>query len=128
MYVVKNPTVKQHLMREIMDIKPSSGVVVTITHNSPNKTEAQRNYWHKLLEVLCRETGDSFDDRKDDIKCRVLGLIEKEDKNGIKRYCVPSSERLSSAKYADLITATIMIFQTMGFEYPSPDYYGLEIR
>lgn len=119
-YYLKDEDVKKKCIAEIMQ---SNNKMVTISN--ANKTSAQRKYWHKLIDIICEDTGEDKGVLKYKIKYRVLPLIEIHD--GSEWRIVPEpSEEQERKKYGELIDATIIIGQELGLYMPLPGYFGIE--
>ena len=125
MYVIKDETVRQNCIREIMSLGFDKPCSVQIKPYKHNKTTAQRNYWHALLRILARDAGYNMDDLKDDIKIRILGFRSKMMADRGEVLYIPSSETLTVDDYNKLIEGTLMMFDALGYTAPAKNYYGL---
>jgi hypothetical protein len=122
MYILKNQEI---IDRCIAEIKESHGMMVTI--QKPNKTAAQRNYWHKLIRIVADYQGESEEMKKAEIK---IGTFEPEGFLTYKNYLVVvpiSSEKLSKQDYGLLIDKTIAQGQELELNMPLSSYFGVDI-
>jgi hypothetical protein len=87
------------------------------------RTEAQNRYYHKLLDIICKHTGDTHLELHDIFKAKFLGKpYVLDDKEYI---VVPSTTSLNSKNFGEYLEK---IFAYVGEFYelilPSPeDYY-----
>lgn len=92
-------------------------------------TEKQRNYFHLLLTVFCKDNGeDSFDDLKETIKKHFGPREEFTDFiSGKKDLKLKSSEEYSDDEYSIMIKKTVDFFKDFypGFVIPDPELYKL---
>lgn len=106
---------------------------VSIENKKPDsKTAQQRKYFHKLLSVFCKETGNDPKVIKISLKKAVLEPVKmkhKDPETGIIEdvLCVPSSEDINIREYGDLIQSAQMLCMSHGIEYPDPRDLGMKI-
>lgn len=83
-------------------------VQIEVKKLSKDQTIAQRNYFHKILDVFSNETGDSFDDLKVTIK-KHYGVWEETTDiiNGEKDRMLKSTSDYTRAEYIQLINGFI---------------------
>lgn len=90
-----------------MLIRPEDDWELVFRPARKDKTAAQRNYWHQLLEAFGKEVGYSKLEMKQVIKEEVLDWVEVKLPDGTVKKVCPSSEEAERAKYAELIDHTI---------------------
>ncbi len=88
------------------------------------RSEAQNRYYHKLLDIICNETGDTHLELHDIFKARFLGKpYVLDDKEYI---IVPSTTSLNSKNFGDYLEKIFAYAsEELGIVLPSPrDYYN----
>lgn len=97
---------------------------VVISPYKKNKSDEQRDYWHKCLRVLGDETGNTLEYMKCYVKDQC-GMCERTTNNDGKVLCVyKSSEKLSMEDYSMLINKTHELAAFVGCVLPHPDDQG----
>ena len=82
---------------------------VRVEPYEPHKTDAQRNYWHKLLQMLGDHLGYTKGEMKSEIKRIVLGTTTYTGMDGREYEREASSEDEKRHGYSRLIDHTIRI-------------------
>lgn len=114
---------------------------ITIQKHKKNKTAQQRNYYHKLLEILEDFNGDTVEDWKErmcfyngyytmkevakDVVDPITGEVMV--KKGTVYPKRDSTETLTVKKYSKLIEDAQLACMTWELKYPQPDHYGYDI-
>jgi hypothetical protein len=110
-------TAKHH----IANLNPEIEWEVTIKKYKKNKTAQQRNYYHKLLQIISEHTGDERDDLKTRI-CYSLGYVREVTlKSGEVVLQRLSTERLKVKEYSTMIESAQMMCMFLELRYPKPD-------
>lgn len=78
------------------------------------KSEAQRNYWHAILEEFGLAIGETKPRMKQIVKQEYYGLDERVMPNGRKVYTVQSSEDEDAEGYGRLIDFTLRLAAEQG--------------
>jgi hypothetical protein len=86
------------------------------------KTMSQRNYWHKLIEIIAPHFGYTKAEMKDVVKEHVLGSQTYLGLDGVEKERLPSSEELKKKEYGELIDATIRLAAEEGIVIPDHRY------
>lgn len=124
-FLVRDEQVKVNCLAAVRALP--SWKVTEVIIQEPKKTRPQEKYWHLLLGILAKHTGDTLEDVKDRIKLAVLPPRILEAKG--KTYVLPAhSSTLKKEEYTRLIDATLMIFDQLGMVAPAPGYYGIELK
>lgn len=87
------------------------------------RTEAQNRYYHKLLDIICSDTGDIHLELHDKFKAKFLGKpYVLDDKEYI---IVPSTTSLNSKNFGEYLEKIFAYAsEELGIVLPSPsDYY-----
>lgn len=87
------------------------------------RSEAQNRYYHKLLDIVCAETGDTHLELHDKLKAKFLGRpYVMNDKEYI---IVPSTTSLNSKNFGEYLEKIFAFAsEELGIVLPSPsDYY-----
>lgn len=120
-YITKSELIKSRAISEIQGLYGEWEIKI----GKPRKSSNQERYWHKLLSLISDETGEELDDVKLRIKYAVLPLHEV--MVGNKAYLHPgSSTNLTKKAYSELIEATMVLGQQLGFNMPLAAHFGLE--
>lgn len=122
-----NPQVIKNCLHDIGGLHPEKKWIIEVKERKKYFTEKQRNYWHKLIDIISKDQGDTPEDIKMRLKYSVLPLIEVEVRGVTYMYPI-SSEKLDRKAYGDLITATEELARILGISLPPPSYYGMEHR
>jgi len=122
-FAIVNDKVRRNAVNAILDL-PLEQYLVVIKRRG--KTNEQRSYWHKCLDVMCKETGYELIELKTIIKRQVFGVKTFTTRKGEVMERDVSSEELSTKDYSLLIDRTILLAQTAGIALPHPADYGLE--
>lgn len=122
-YNLVNEDIRKNCLKEIEST--ALGHQIIIKEYKKDKTRAQRNYFHKILQIISEYTGEYEEDLKMSIKYRVLPLREI-NVEGARHMFPISSEKTTIKQYADLIEAAQMMAVVVGVSIPSPKYYGYE--
>lgn len=127
MYIIKpDNDVLPNVIRDIGLLHPEKEWQVEIKPYKRNKTTAQRNYFHKLLDIISDYSGHTIEDLKTRM-CFTLGLTRDVTlKNGevIKERL--STEGLKTKDYSALVEAAQMACMQLGLSYPDPQEYGYD--
>lgn len=119
------PEVYKNAIQHINSLNNTKEWVVTIEQRKPDsKTAQQRKYFHMLLSLFCKETGNDMCDMKMAIKYRVCPLKEVTIDGETHMYPV-SSEDLTIGEYGDLIEAAQILCVSHGINYPDPRDLGM---
>lgn len=119
------PDVHTRALTFLSQINPARNWVVSIEEKKAgSKTDQQRRYFHKLLQVFCNETGNDMEQIKMEIKYRVLPLHEVL-VNGMKHLYPVSSENTTVEQYGKLIDSIQLMCQAYNIIYPDPRDLGM---
>ena len=101
---------------------------VTIKEHKKNKTRAQENYFHAIIDKLVDYNGDKKTQWKWTI-AKACDLKEEfMDDDGVVHTQVKSTSGLKVHEYSIIIEAAMLLCASLKLKYPSArDYYGLEI-
>lgn len=122
----ENPEVLENLIHELRSLNPLLKWKVTIKEYKKNLTANQRNYWHKLIDIIAGEIGESPAELKMKIKYKVCELKQVQMKDGTVHKYPPSSEDLTRDQYSELIAATKELGYFLQIELPDPRHFGYE--
>lgn len=127
-YILKpDNNVLANLLHHLSELDPFKEWQVEIKPHKKNKTAQQRNYYHKLLQILSDYSGDTIEDLKTRM-CWTLGytreVVLKTGEIIIERQ---STEKLGVQEYSTMIEAAQMACMTLELSYPQPSHYGLDI-
>lgn len=126
MYVVKNETVKQNVIREVMDIYPNGLTQVIIREHKSTRSVQQNSLYWKWMSILSNWSGErSKDDMHREFSIRLLGpeLFVVDGKQYVGARSTTSLSTKEFSDYLDNIMATAI---QLGVELPTPIYMGLE--
>ena len=127
-YTIRNAGVKDRCAKAVINVlacdPPQYDVV--IKKHVRSKTGQQRNYFHKILELVCNHTGEHLEDLKMDIKLRVLPL-RIVTYNGQNVPYPMSSEKATVQQYGELIEAAMMYAHAAEVTIPPASFYGYKI-
>lgn len=118
-----NAQVIKNCLYDIANLHPNKKWLVRITERKKKVTHSQRNYWHKLIDIISKDQGDTPDDIKMRLKYSVLPLREV-NVRGVTHMHPISSENLDREAYGNLITATEELARILAIPLPPPEYYG----
>lgn len=131
MFILRSEQIKQNLIREIKGIPTKGEPWIAYEIKPPTKTRQQEKYWHKLMDLLCKHTGEGVEICKIRTKFAVLPLYEVfVEINGVKQL-IPypvSSKGISTKQYGELIDRTLIECMDNGVVVPDPSYYGYDFN
>lgn len=121
----KMPDVYEKAKRHVNSLNNTKQWIISIDERKPDsKTAQQRKYFHMLLSLFCKETGNDMEDMKMAIKYRVCPFKEVTIDGETYMYPV-SSESLDVRQYGDLIEAAQLLCVTHEIQYPDPRDLGM---
>jgi len=121
-FVLKDLQRVQNCISYLNEMAPSGQ---TVKIDKPKRSLPQNNYWHMLIDIIAKHTGDDPEDLKDRIKFTVLP--KRELTVGSDTYLLPGrSSTLSKEDFSRLVDATVMLGTELGLTLPTPGFYGLE--
>jgi hypothetical protein len=125
MYLLRSEEIRERCIREIKSLPALDNpqFVVEVKKYRKDKTAAQRNYFHKILDIVCDYTGDDTDEVKMQIKYAVLPLKKVSVKGSDYLYPI-SSEDTTTKQYADLISAALVFANKAGVTIPEKSHWG----
>ena len=128
-FIIKpDNNVLQNVIGELGNLNPHKEYQVEIKPYKKNKTAEQRNYFHKLLDLIAEDTGNDSDDLKTRL-CFSLGLVKDvtlKDRTVVKHRI--STESLTTKQYSALIEAAQIACMSLDIKYPQPEYFGMHRR
>lgn len=122
-FIIRNQQVFDNCLKTIHAIPRDKAFEIRISE--PNKSAAQRNYLHKLIDIVAAYIGERPEDLKDRLKLEWLPLHEVK-ANGQTYLMPPSTEKLTKVQYSLLIEKTLLLCSQLGLVVPDPAYYGYE--
>jgi len=128
MYIIKpDNKVIANALRHISELDSYKEWQIDIKPHKKNKSAQQRNYYHKLLEIISNHTGDEADDLKTRI-CYALDYVrEVKLKSGETVLQRLSTEKLGVGEYSKMIESAQMMCAYLELKYPQPSHFGMEI-
>lgn len=120
-FVLRNNEIKA---RCIESIKIADGMQVIIS--KPGKTSAQRSFFHMLVGIIAKHTGDSEEKEKMRIKFAILPL-ESINIHGVDHLFPISSEKITVEQYSQLIEQCYIRAGEEGLILPSAAMQGIEL-
>lgn len=123
-----NSQVFGNLLKDLSQLNQYKNWIVTIKEGKESKTSQQRSYFHALLDIISKHTGDSIDDLKTRA-CWALGFVrDVKLKNGETIKERESTEKLTKEQYSQLIDAAKTMCQFLELQYPDPNYFGMDVK
>jgi hypothetical protein len=122
-FILKSPQVVENCIQTIRSLP--SDRLYSVSIQKPSKSAAQRNYWHKLIDLCAEEQGEDPETLKSMLKLRWLPLHEVT-VDGKVFLLPPSTEQLTREQYGQLIDRTIMLAGALNVKIPAANYYGAE--
>lgn len=126
-FIIKSKEVIDRAVEHIRALPKEPQHEVVIRKKRKEKSAQQRNYFHKLCEIIGEHTGHGKEYIKLRIKYTTLELIEITTPRGL-FYAPPSTENISREEYTNMIDAVLMIGYELGLKMPTPDYYGYTLE
>lgn len=126
-YILRSNEVKKHCLahiESILALDPPQ-FVVEVKKYRKDKTKAQRNYFHKILELVCDYTGDDPEEVKMRIKYAILPLNCVTVQGADHLYPI-SSENTTTQQYSELIEAALLFAAEAGVTITAPSFWGHE--
>lgn len=115
------------VMRALSELHPEKEWSIEIKPYKRNLTREQRNYYHKLLDIISDHTGDTVDDLKTRV-CFSLGYVrDVKLKDGETVRQRESTETFTKEKYSKMIEAAQIMCLYLELQYPDPKDMGLNI-
>jgi len=102
------------------NLNPDKEWEIIIKPYKKNKSTQQRNYYHKLLDILSEYNGDTVEDLKTRI-CFYLGYTRQaqlKDRMIEERL---STEKMGVEQYSKMIEETQKTLMILELKFPSPD-------
>ena len=116
-------TAKINALKAVKDLMKEDNAEVIIRPYKENKTGEQRNWFHKLCQILGDECGYTKGEIKEMVKHEVLGT-KQVTIGGKTREVAESSEAEDRKGYSLLIDGIYRIGAEAGIVLPNPRYRG----
>jgi len=120
------PHVYKNLLNDLANLDNTKKWVVTIKEGKDNKTTQQRNYYHKLLDLISEESGFTVEQLK------TRGLFARGHTFFVTLKCGRvveqrlSTEKLNKEQYSNIIEDAQTMCKCLKIKYPPPKFYGME--
>lgn len=96
-----------------------------VTIKKEGRSGGQNRYFHQLVDVIAKFTGDDPDDVKLRLKYECLPLREIEVR-GVKHLYPIGTSELTKEEFSPLIEKTLFVGHQLGLKMPLASHYGLE--
>ena len=124
-FILKDEQRRENCIRYLKTVSLTKPLAVSIS-NKIHHSDNQRRYWHLLIGIIADFQGIHKDEMKYMLKLEWLPMRVVKSFSG-KEYAMPiSTKTLDKTQYAELITKTIMLGESLGLIMPSPSFWGLE--
>jgi len=123
MYRLNSNSVKRALYQEIESLPMDGSWLVSVDPYEKGRSSAQNRYFHKLCYLIGKDTGNSKDAIKDELKLAVFGIQERSIKGQVLRE-LKSTAGMSTDELNTLIDAAIALAHELNIRVPLTNYGG----
>lgn len=123
-FLLIDQTVKANAIRAVQNAPLGYEVII----RPARKSNRQERYFHSLVDLIAKQSGEHKERLKDLIKAPILGFEDKTDHMGRDYQIVRSSVPIDTGEYKLLIEAAKQMCGFLNIEIPAPKYYGYEER
>lgn len=116
----------QNCINHISNLPLDKGLAVEIYEVKKKRTLSQNDLWHAWIDLMAKESGESPDKMKDDVKRKILGRKEDVDFfTGEITYHDYSTTKLTKEQFSRLMIETqVLAIDYFGLMLPTPDDRG----
>lgn len=107
--------------------KKGKPLLINVTQAKSMKTKAQNSYYHCLITLICKETGEYFKDLRFRIKIEIGYYVEVW-VNGVAEKRVKSMADVTIEESNKFIETAINICQFLGLAYQTKEQHYREIN